>query len=106
MKTIEINLDSIRENGIIADIRNGLKLDFIYNNYDDYIYLSLLDDLENRITGYFRLVPNIDFLALTNNDIKYQLRCIKVNENSADVDLITPENFNEDYKLFLIGEKE
>lgn len=101
MKSIEVNLKNIRETGIIIDVDNNIKLDFIYNNYDNYIYLSVLDNLEERITGYFKVVPNIDFLTLTNNDLKYQLRCIRVNDNADD--LITPENINKDYKFFLIG---
>lgn len=104
MKIIEVDLKNIKENGVIADIGDGLKLDFIYNTYDNFIYLSILDSLENRITGFNKLVPNINFLEFTNNDIPFQLRCIKINEYAEERDYITPENINKDYKLFLIGD--
>lgn len=106
MKAIEVDLTGIREQGIIVDLNNGLKIDFIFNNYDDYIYLSLLDSLEKRITGFNKLVPNINYLGLTRNDFKEQLRCIKINNYAEEKDRITPENINKDYKFFLIGEED
>lgn len=104
MKIIEVNLQNLREKGAIIDIGNGFKIDFIFNNYDNYIYLSILDSLENRITGFNKLVPNIDYFAFNNNNYNFQLRCIKINEYAEEKDRITIENINKDYKLFLIGE--
>lgn len=105
MKIIEVNLQNLKENGVIVDIGNNLKLDFIYNNYDNYIYLSILDSLENRLTGFNKLVPNVDYLSFNNTNYKYQIRCIKVNEYAEQRDFITIENINKDYKFFLIGEE-
>ncbi|MDY4011393.1 MAG: hypothetical protein SOY60_06975 [Fusobacterium gastrosuis] len=103
MKIIEVDLKNIRQNGIIVDLNNGFKIDFIYNHYDNFIYLSVLDNLENRITGFNKLVPNVNYLGFNNNNYKEQLRCIKVNEFAEEKDYITPENINKDYKFFLIG---
>ena len=64
IKALEIDVEGIEQNGIIADIGNNLKLDLIYNNVDSYIYVSILDSDENRITGFFRLVPDINFCLL------------------------------------------
>lgn len=105
MKIIELDLKNIRENGVIVDLNNGLKLDCVYNNFDNYIYISVLDNLENRITGFNKLVPNINYLGLNRNYLKQQLRCIKVNDYAEERDLITPENINKDYKFFLIGDE-
>ena len=54
IKALEIDVEGIEQNGIIADIGSNLKLDLIYNNVDSYIYVSILDSDENRITGFFR----------------------------------------------------
>lgn len=104
MKAIKIDVSNIREKGVIADIGDNLKLDLIYNNYDEYIYVSVLDDYENRITGYNRLVQSINLLQLSNNKENRQLRCIKVNEFAEERDKITPENLNQDYIFFLMEE--
>lgn len=104
MKIIEVDLKNLKESGVIIDIGNNLKIDFIFNTYDEYIYLSILDNFENRLTGFNKLVPNIDFLAFTNNNIPYQLRCIKINEYAEEKDYITIDNINKDYKFFLIGD--
>lgn len=106
MKALEVDVTGIEEHGIIADIGNDLKLDMIYSNIDHHIYVSVLDGAENRITGFFRLVPNVDFLSLAWNTLPYQLRCIKINDYAEEKDLITPQNLNQDYKFFLIGENE
>lgn len=102
MKALEIDIGNIRERGVIADIGDNLKLDIIYNTKDDYLYVSILDSYENRLVGFNRLVPNIDLISLSNNDINKQLRCIKVNQYAELGDKITPENLNTDYKFFLI----
>ena len=78
IKALEIDVEGIEQNGIIADIGNNLKLDLIYNNVDSYIYVSILDSDENRITGFFRLVPDINFLSLVRIEKLHQLRCIKI----------------------------
>lgn len=106
MKAIKIDVSNIREKGVIADIGDNLKLDLIYNNYDEYIYVSVLDDYENRITGYNRLVQSINLLQFSNNKENRQLRCIKVNEFAEERDKITPENLNQDYIFFLIMEEQ
>ena len=103
MIALEINMDKIRERGIIAELPNGLLIDIIYNNIDNYLYASIKDSDEHVIVGHMKVVPNIDFLAFTNNDIKGQIRCIKVNEFAEERDLVTPENLNHDYKFFWIG---
>ena len=41
IKALEIDVEGIEQNGIIADIGNNLKLDLIYNNVDSYIYVSI-----------------------------------------------------------------
>lgn len=104
MKNIKIDVSNIREKGIIADIGDNLKLDLIYNNQDNFIYVSILDSYENRITGYIRLVQAINLFQLSNNKEQKQLRCLKVNEFAEEKDKITPENLNKDYQFFLIGE--
>lgn len=106
MNVIEIDVTGIEERGVIAELPNNLKLDLIYNNYDNYIYLSILNDLNKRITGYNKLVPNIDYIHLVRSESNLQLRCIKVNDFAEEKDLITPKNLNKDYKFFLIGENE
>ena len=73
IKALEIDVEGIEQNGIIADIGNNLKLDLIYNNVDSYIYVSILDSDENRITGFFRLVPDINFLSLVRIEKFLQL---------------------------------
>lgn len=106
MKALEIDVTDIEERGIIAELPNNISLELIYNTYDSFIYLSLLDGLNQRITGFNKLVPNIDFLSLVRNENNLQLRCIKVNEFAEEKDKITPQNLNKDYKFFLIGENE
>lgn len=104
MKAIKIDVSNIKEKGVIADIGDNLKLDLIYNNQDDYIYVSILDAYENKITGYNRLVQAINLLQLSNNKEKRQLRCIKVNKFAEEKDKITPDNLNKDYIFFLMEE--
>lgn len=104
MKAIEIDITGIEERGIIAELPNNINLELIYNTYDSFIYLSILDSLNQRITGFNKLVPNIDFLNLVRNEENLQLRCIKINEFAEEKDKITPENLNKDYKFFLIGD--
>lgn len=104
MKALEIDVTDIEERGIIAELPNNLTLELIYNTYDSFIYLSILNALNERITGYNKLVPNIDYLSLVRNDKNLQLRCIKINEFAEEKDKITPQNLNKDYKFFLIGD--
>ena len=106
MKTIEIDVTGIEERGIIAELPNNINLELIYNTYDSFIYLSILDSLNHRITGFNKLVPNIDFLSLVRNEKNLQLRCIKINEFAEEKDKITPQNLNKDYKFFLIGDED
>lgn len=106
MKALEIDVSGIEENGVIADIGNNLKLDLIYNNKDNYIYVSVLDASENRLSGFFRLVPTIDYFKLIRNNLNYQLRCLKINDYAEEKDKITTFNLNKDYKFFLIGEED
>ena len=105
MKAIEIDVTGIEERGIIAELPNNINLELIYNTYDSFIYLSILDGLNQRITGFNKLVPNIDFLSLVRNENNLQLRCIKINEFAEEKDKITPQNLNKDYKFFLIGDE-
>ena len=104
MKALEIDVSDIQERGIIAELPNNLTLELIYNTYDSFIYLSILDGLNQRITGFNKLVPNIDFLSLVRNENNLQLRCIKINEFAEEKDKVTPQNLNKDYKFFLIGD--
>lgn len=104
MKAIEIDITDIDKRGIIAELGNNITLELIYNTYDSFIYLSILDSLNQRITGFNKLVPNIDFLSLVRNENNLQLRCIKVNEFAEEKDKITLQNLNKDYKFFLIGD--
>lgn len=104
MKAIEIDVTGIEERGIIAELPNNINLELIYNTYDSFIYLSILDGLNQRITGFNKVVPNIDYLSLVRNKNKLQLRCIKINDFAEEKDLITPQNLNKDYKFFLIGD--
>lgn len=104
MKAIEIDVTGIEERGIIAELPNNINLELIYNTYDSFIYLSILDSLNQRITGFNKLVPNIDFLSLVRNENNLQLRCIKINDFAEEKDFITPKNLNKDYKFFLIGD--
>lgn len=104
MKTIEIDVTGIEERGIIAELPNNIALELIYNTYDSFIYLSILNGLNQRITGFNKLVPNIDFFSLVRNENNLQLRCIKINEFAEEKDKVTPQNLNKDYKFFLIGD--
>lgn len=106
MKAIEIDVTDIESRGIIAELPNNINLELIYNTYDSFIYLSILDGLNQMITGYNKLVPNIDYLSLVRNDENLQLRCIKINEFAEEKDKITPENLNKDYKFFIIGDED
>ena len=106
MKAIEIDVTDIESRGIIAELPNNLTLELIYNTYDSFIYLSILNALNERITGYNKLVPNIDYLSLVRNEENLQLRCVKINEFAEEKDKITPENLNKDYKFFLIGDED
>lgn len=105
MKAIEIDVTDIESRGIIAELPNNINLELIYNTYDSFIYLSILDGLNQRITGFNKVVPNIDFLSLVRNETNLQLRCIKINEFAEEKDKITPQNLNKDYKFFLIGDE-
>jgi len=69
MKAIEIDVTDIESRGIIAELPNNINLELIYNTYDSFIYLSILDSLNQRITGFNKLVPNIDFLSLVRSFI-------------------------------------
>ena len=104
MKVLEIYVSDIQERGIIAELPNNLTLELIYNTYDSFIYLSILNALNEHVTGYNKLVPNIDYLSLVRSDENLQIRCIKINEFAEEKDKITPENLNKDYKFFLIGD--
>jgi len=104
VKAIEIDITEIEERGIIAELPNNINLELIYNTYDSFIYLSILDSLNHMITGFNKLVPNIDFLSLVRNENNLQLRCIKINEFAEEKDKVTPQNLNKDYKFFLIGD--
>lgn len=104
MKAIEIDVTGIEERGIIAELPNNMALELIYNTYDSFIYLSILNGLNQRITGFNKVVPNIDFLSLVRNENNLQLRCIKINEFAEEKDKVTPQNLNKDYKFFLIGD--
>lgn len=104
MKAIEIDVTGIEERGIIAELPNNINLELIYNTYDSFIYLSILNGLNQRITGFNKVVPNIDFLSLVRNENNLQLRCIKINEFAEEKDKVTPQNLNKDYKFFLIGD--
>ena len=104
MKAIEIDVADIESRGIIAELPNNINLELIYNTYDSFIYLSILDSLNQRITGFNKVVPNIDFLSLVRNENNLQLRCIKINDFAEEKDFITPKNLNKDYKFFLIGD--
>ena len=104
MKAIEIDVTDIESRGIIAELPNNINLELIYNTYDSFIYLSILDSLNQRIIGFNKLVPNIDFLSLVRNENNLQLRCIKINDFAEEKDFITPKNLNKDYKFFLIGD--
>lgn len=106
MKAIEIDVTDIESRGIIAELPNNINLELIYNTYDSFIYLSILNALNERITGYNKLVPNIDYLSLVRNEENLQLRCVKINEFAEEKDKITPENLNKDYKFFLIGDED
>lgn len=105
MKAIEIDVTDIESRGIIAELLNNINLELIYNTYDSFIYLSILDSLNQRITGFNKVVPNIDYLSLVRNEENLQLRCIKINEFAEEKDKITPKNLNKDYKFFLIGDE-
>lgn len=109
MKIIEIDLRELKTNHIEVDIQGEkFKLDFLYNTFDEYIYMGILEDTGERVLGHTKLVPNIDYLDMNKHktDWGLQLRVIKVNEFAEEKDKITPENFNKDYKMFLIGEEE
>lgn len=103
MKTLDIDIAGIEERGIVSDIPNGMQLDIIYNNYNKYLYMSVLDSLGSRITGFQKVVPNVDYLGSVRRDSGIQIRCIKVNDFAEERDRVTPHNLNKDYKIFMIG---
>ena len=53
MNVIEIDVTGIEERGVIAELPNNLKLDLIYNNYDNYIYLSIFINIYISISNNF-----------------------------------------------------
>lgn len=106
MKVLEIDVQGIEERGVIADIPENMQLDMIYNNYDNFLYVSILDSLGNVLTGFQKLVPSIDYLGSIRHEKGIQIRCIKVNDFAEEKDRITPKNLNKDYKFFIIGSDE
>lgn len=109
MKIVEINLKELKTNHLEADVQGEkFKLDFLFNTFDGFIYMGILENTGDRVLGHTKLVPNIDYLDMNKRktDWGQQLRVIKVNEFAEENDKITPENFNKDYKMFLIGEEE
>lgn len=105
MVGLDFDLKGIENGKKVFDVEN-YNIEFIYNSNDGYIYLSILDDLQNRLTGHNRVVPNIDYFGLANIEDKVQLRCIKINNYAEERDKITIDNVNKDYKFFLIKEVE
>lgn len=108
MKIIEIDLKELKTNHIEADVPGeNFKLDFLYNTFDGYMYMGIIENTGDRVLGHTKLVPNIDYLNINKRKTDWgkQLRIIKVNEFAEEKDKITPENFSKDYKLFLIGEE-
>ena len=105
MKVLEIDVSGLEERGVVADIPEDMQADIIYNNHDGFMYISFLDGLGNVLAGYQKMVPNTDFLTNVRLETDIQIRCIKVNDFAEEVDKITIENFNKDYKLFMIGEE-
>ena len=97
-------IESLKERRITTDITDNLKLELVYNTYDNFIYLAILNNKNEYIVGFTKLVPNINFLQLTNNEYRAnaQLRCIKINKFAEERDYITIDNLNRDYLLFLI----
>ena len=109
MKILNINLDELKTNHIEIDIPGeNFKLDFLYNTFDKYVYMGILESTGKRVLGHTKVVPNIDYFILNKpkTDWGKQLRFIKINEFAEERDKITIENVNKDYKLFLIGEEE
>lgn len=103
MKVLEIDIQGVEERGVTVEISDNLQLDFIYNNYDTYLYVSVMDTLGMRITGFQKVVPNIDYLGCVRHEKGLQIRCIKVNDFAEEKDKVTSKNLNKDYKFFVIG---
>ena len=105
MIKLKFDLEEIKKRRIIFDVENEFQIEFLYNYYDKFIYLSILDKNGVYLLGHSRVVQNVDYLSLARIETTKQLRCIKINDYAEELDYITPENINVDYIFFLI-EKE
>ena len=96
---------TIKENEIELSA-DGLELvlSFIYNNFDGYLYMKIMNSEREVLLSYTRVLPSIDYFVLnkTKMDFDKQLIFVKTNDSAREADLITADNINKDYKLFLI----
>lgn len=99
MKKLILDIENLVNKANLFNL-GEFTLELIYNDYDGYIYLALIDDKKEYLLGYTRLVPNINYTKLTRNNLSKDLVCIKLNEVADD--LITPDNLNKDYAFFLL----
>lgn len=106
MKKLTFNLGEIKEKRITFTVEDDFQIEFLYNYFDNYIYLAIYNRLGENLLGHSRLVQDIDYLSLARINTTKQLRCIKMNEFAEEVDYITPENLNKDYQFFLIDQEE
>lgn len=101
MKKLKLDIQGIEQNLIRYSVERGLDIELLYNQYDGYLYLALLNE-KGYMLGHTRLVPNINYTRLNRIETEYDLVCIKINDAAQEKDLVTLENFNKDYSLFLI----
>lgn len=106
MKKLSFNLEEIKERRITFTLENEFEIEFLYNFYDEYIYLAILNKGGEVLLGHSRLVQDINYFSLARITTSKQLRCIKTNEFAEETDYITSENLNRDYQFFLIDEEE
>ena len=112
MLELKIVLDDIENKINEISFTDVLGISFkafvMYNKVDDYLYLSLQSNKEEVLTGFNRILPNVDYFDLNTlkTDFKKQLRFAKVNNNAKEKDRITKENIGIDYKLYIFEDSE
>ncbi len=106
MKKLNLDVTNLKNNIIRYSLDVKLVIELLFNHYDNYIYLAILDDKGEYLLGHSRLVPNINYFRMNRIDVEYDLVCVKINESAQEKDLITIDNLNKDYSFFLIERSE
>jgi hypothetical protein len=107
MTNINFELSDIetQENEIeVSSEGIDLILSFIKNSFDGYLYMKIMDIQRETLLSYTRCLPLVDYFILNKQSTNFDKRLlfIKTNDSAKEKDLITSDNINKDYKLFII----